>query len=128
MFFEPLTTEAENEGHDCLYATVQVAKSWCCMNRNIQVSREKNQCLRPHGRSDHSENQTYQYERLNARNENKEVAFFDDEDTKPAESVDVKVANKRQIGGGWLPMLDDYQGRKKRNRELLLLIIMTTYC
>uniref|UniRef100_A0A8R7PEU9 Uncharacterized protein n=1 Tax=Triticum urartu TaxID=4572 RepID=A0A8R7PEU9_TRIUA len=78
--------------------------------------------------SDHSENQTYQYERLNARNENKEVAFFDDEDTKPAESVDVKVANKRQIGGGWLPMLDDYQGRKKRNRELLLLIIMTTYC
>ncbi|XP_044380427.1 uncharacterized protein LOC125537789 isoform X2 [Triticum urartu] len=40
--------------------------------------------------SDHSENQTYQYERLNARNENKEVAFFDDEDTKPAESVDVK--------------------------------------
>ena len=62
QFFEPLTTEAENEGHDCLYATVQgtfhdmlasclklpmclanttehcsfsltVAKSWCCMNR-----------------------------------------------------------------------------------------------
>lgn len=32
------------------------------------------------------------------------------------------------VGGGWLPMLDDYQGRKKRNRELLLLIIMTTYC
>ena len=27
-----------------------------------------------------------------------EVVFFDDEDTKPAESVDVKVANKWQIG------------------------------
>ncbi|XP_044431135.1 uncharacterized protein [Triticum aestivum] len=46
----------------------------------------------------HSKNQTYQYERLNTGNENKELVFFSDEDTKLAKSVDVKVANKRQIG------------------------------
>ncbi|XP_048540631.1 uncharacterized protein LOC125519896 isoform X2 [Triticum urartu] len=46
----------------------------------------------------HSKNRTYQYGRLNTGNENKELVFFSDEDTKPAKSVDVKVANKRQIG------------------------------
>ena len=44
----------------------------------------------------------------------------------------VKVGRKMTlclfVGGGWLPMLDDYRGRKKRNRELLLLIILTTCC
>ncbi|XP_044431133.1 uncharacterized protein [Triticum aestivum] len=54
----------------------------------------------------HSKNQTYQYERLNTGNENKELVFFSDEDTKLAKSVDVKVANKRQID-------DSKQGKEK---------------
>ncbi|CAM0882819.1 unnamed protein product [Alopecurus aequalis] len=46
-------------------------------------------------RGGNSKNPNYQYEMLNTREKRKEVVLLDDEDTEPAKSVDVEMANKR---------------------------------